>query len=154
MTSMLLETWKRLDLDTIRYSFLLSFILLDFLSPSFFFLLSFFFYFSFQLNYRPVGLVQNCLEWLHIDASLPWWGSIMLTTLGVRIFLFPLIVKQMKNTAKLSAIRPEIEVFFLFFFFFFSFFLLPWFILYLDVLIQFWMTMNSTHFKWRDFQDW
>jgi len=29
-------------------------------------------------NYTPVGLLQKCLELLHIGLDIPWWGSIVI----------------------------------------------------------------------------
>lgn len=28
-------------------------------------------------SYTPVGLVQNLLEFFHLDLGLPWWGAIV-----------------------------------------------------------------------------
>lgn len=28
-------------------------------------------------GYTPVGLVQNLLEFMHVDLGLPWWGAIV-----------------------------------------------------------------------------
>lgn len=28
-------------------------------------------------NYTPVGLIQNILEFMHVDLGLPWWGAIV-----------------------------------------------------------------------------
>lgn len=27
--------------------------------------------------YTPVGLIQNMLEFMHVDLGLPWWGAIV-----------------------------------------------------------------------------
>lgn len=27
-------------------------------------------------SYTPVGLIQNLLEYIHVDLGLPWWGAI------------------------------------------------------------------------------
>lgn len=27
--------------------------------------------------YTPVGLIQNLLEFMHVDMGLPWWGAIV-----------------------------------------------------------------------------
>ena len=29
-------------------------------------------------GYTPVGLIQQCFEWLHIGCGIPWWGSIVI----------------------------------------------------------------------------
>lgn len=28
-------------------------------------------------HYTPVGLIQNLLEFMHVDLGLPWWGAIV-----------------------------------------------------------------------------
>lgn len=28
-------------------------------------------------SYTPVGLIQNMLEYMHMDLGLPWWGAIV-----------------------------------------------------------------------------
>lgn len=27
-------------------------------------------------SYTPVGLIQNLLEFMHVNLGLPWWGAI------------------------------------------------------------------------------
>jgi YidC/Oxa1 family membrane protein insertase len=29
-------------------------------------------------GWSPVGIVQNCMEYLHIGLDIPWWGTIMI----------------------------------------------------------------------------
>ena len=57
----------------------------------------------------PVGMIQSLLEILHINAGLPWWGSIAICTFAFRTVMLPLILKGQLNTARLNAIRPELE---------------------------------------------
>lgn len=28
-------------------------------------------------SFTPVGLIQNLLEFIHVDVGLPWWGAIV-----------------------------------------------------------------------------
>lgn len=28
-------------------------------------------------GFTPVGLIQNLLEFIHVDVGLPWWGAIV-----------------------------------------------------------------------------
>ncbi|XP_074787244.1 mitochondrial inner membrane protein OXA1L [Athene noctua] len=53
--------------------------------------------------YTPVGLVQNFLEFLHLDVGLPWWGAIAVGTLGARLALLPLLVRGQREAARLAA---------------------------------------------------
>ncbi|KAL0970210.1 hypothetical protein UPYG_G00238760 [Umbra pygmaea] len=56
----------------------------------------------------PVGLVQNMLEFIHVDVGLPWWGAIVLGTVLARIMVFPVMVKGQREAAKLNNVMPEI----------------------------------------------
>lgn len=58
--------------------------------------------------YTPVGLVQVLLDSLHTVTGLPWWGTVMITTVMLRVCLFPLSVKFAKNAAKMAKIHPEL----------------------------------------------
>ncbi|GBG75751.1 hypothetical protein CBR_g20997 [Chara braunii] len=57
----------------------------------------------------PVAGLQHLLESVHVHSGLPWWASIALTTLAIRTLLVPVSVFQMRATARLSIIRPQLE---------------------------------------------
>ncbi|CAB5395655.1 unnamed protein product [Rhizophagus irregularis] len=59
------------------------------------------------VNFTPVGLVEEFFEILHITTGLPWWGTITLATIILRLALFPLIIKSQLNIAKLTKIQPK-----------------------------------------------
>lgn len=59
--------------------------------------------------YNPAGVVQMCLEHLHMGAGIPWFASIMLMTLGIRICLFPLVILGQKNVAKTANHMPVVQ---------------------------------------------
>uniref|UniRef100_A0A8C9SFD1 OXA1L mitochondrial inner membrane protein n=1 Tax=Scleropages formosus TaxID=113540 RepID=A0A8C9SFD1_SCLFO len=58
-------------------------------------------------SYTPVGLIQNILEFLHVDIGLPWWGAIVAGTILARCAVFPVIVKGQREAAKLNNVLPE-----------------------------------------------
>lgn len=87
-------------------------------------------------GHTPVGLIQNLLEFMHVDVGLPWWGAIVvgqqtaeacswrtffksltLTLLFIplsragtvlaRLAVFPVIVKGQREAAKLNNVLPE-----------------------------------------------
>ena len=60
-------------------------------------------------GYTPVGLIQHCLDFLHLGIGLPWWGSIVVGTVVFRAIVFPIMIKGQVNSAKLAAIKPELE---------------------------------------------
>nr|KAF6393154.1 OXA1L mitochondrial inner membrane protein [Pipistrellus kuhlii] len=62
-------------------------------------------------SYTPVGLIQNLLEYIHVDLGLPWWGAIAVCTVIARCLVFPLIVKGQREAAKIHNHMPEIQKF-------------------------------------------
>ncbi|SCW04311.1 LAFE_0H10748g1_1 [Lachancea fermentati] len=57
----------------------------------------------------PPDLIQNVLEHIHVYAGLPWWGTIVATTVLVRLAMFPLYVKSSDTMARNSKIKPELD---------------------------------------------
>ncbi|XP_015608293.1 mitochondrial inner membrane protein OXA1L [Cephus cinctus] len=60
-------------------------------------------------GYTPVGMVQQCLQFLHIGCDLPWWAAIVVGTVCVRILLFPLVILSQKNAAKMNNYLPQMQ---------------------------------------------
>ena len=58
--------------------------------------------------YTPVGIVQILLDSLQTTSGMPWWGTIAVTTVIMRTFLFPLSIKFAKNAAKMAKLQPEL----------------------------------------------
>ncbi|KAK7909632.1 hypothetical protein WMY93_014316 [Mugilogobius chulae] len=58
--------------------------------------------------HTPVGLIQNLLEYMHVDLGLPWWGAIVVGTVVARMLVFPVIVKGQREAAKLNNVMPQI----------------------------------------------
>lgn len=61
-------------------------------------------------GWSPVGIVQNCMEYLHIGLDIPWWGCIAIGTVCVRMILFPLVVASQRNAAKMNNHLPQMQV--------------------------------------------
>jgi len=61
--------------------------------------------------YTPVGWVQNILETIHVGVGLPWWGSIVCTTVAFRLLVFPITKKVMVNQIKMHNMKPELDEF-------------------------------------------
>lgn len=59
-------------------------------------------------NFTPVGGLEAMLEAIHVYSGLPWWGSIALATITVRLALLPLMVKIQRNNARLMNINPDV----------------------------------------------
>ncbi|KAM6421643.1 mitochondrial inner membrane protein OXA1L [Rhynochetos jubatus] len=60
--------------------------------------------------FTPVGLVQNFLQFLHLDVGLPWWGAIAVGTLGARLALLPLLVRGQREAARLATHVPQLQL--------------------------------------------
>ncbi|XP_042368018.1 mitochondrial inner membrane protein OXA1L [Plectropomus leopardus] len=58
-------------------------------------------------GHTPVGLIQNLLEFMHVDLGLPWWGAIVVGTVLARLAVFPVIVKGQREAVKLNNVLPE-----------------------------------------------
>lgn len=61
-------------------------------------------------GWTPVGMVQNCMEYLHIGLDLPWWAAIALGTVFVRTVIFPLVIVSQRNAAKMNNHMPQLQV--------------------------------------------
>ncbi|KAF2841518.1 TOM13-domain-containing protein [Patellaria atrata CBS 101060] len=57
-------------------------------------------------GWGPTSVIEWTLEHVHVLSGTPWWASIMLTTLLVRLFVFPLFVSASNNQARMQAVAP------------------------------------------------
>jgi len=60
-------------------------------------------------SWWPNGLVQSALEAVHVGLNVPWWASIVITTLGLRILMFPLVVLAQRNSANMHNHMPIVQ---------------------------------------------
>ncbi|KAL6181865.1 hypothetical protein ACLB2K_048513 [Fragaria x ananassa] len=60
-------------------------------------------------SYLPVKGLQYLIDFVHTTAGLNWWAAIVVTTLLIRSCTVPLLVNQLKATAKLTLMRPRLE---------------------------------------------
>lgn len=60
-------------------------------------------------GYTPSGIIQSCLEWLHIGCDMPWWSTIVAGTVCVRLLIFPLVIIAQRNAANMSNNMPEMQ---------------------------------------------
>lgn len=58
----------------------------------------------------PIGLIQQVMEYIHVGIGLPWWGTIIATTLVFRTLMMPLVIRGQANAAKLNNIKPELDI--------------------------------------------
>lgn len=57
----------------------------------------------------PVGILQSGLEYLHIGCGLPWWGTIVVSTIILRTLLTPIVVIAQRNAAVMNNVMPEMQ---------------------------------------------
>ncbi|KAG2235162.1 hypothetical protein INT48_003506 [Thamnidium elegans] len=60
-------------------------------------------------NMTPVGGLEAMFEYIHVTSGLPWWSTIALATIAVRVALLPLMIKIQRNNAKLMNINPDVN---------------------------------------------
>ncbi|ROT39038.1 hypothetical protein SODALDRAFT_350294 [Sodiomyces alkalinus F11] len=60
-------------------------------------------------GWGPTSMMQWILEHVHIYTGLPWWGSILTTSVLVRIALFKPTLTAQQATAKLQAVSSTPE---------------------------------------------
>lgn len=57
----------------------------------------------------PVAALQYVIEAVHVHSGLPWWASIVGTTLIIRALSIPILISQLKATCRLTLMRPQLE---------------------------------------------
>ncbi|CAH8382831.1 unnamed protein product [Eruca vesicaria subsp. sativa] len=60
-------------------------------------------------SFLPIAALQHCIDMVHSFTGLEWWASIVVATILIRSSTVPLLIKQMKDTTKLSLMRPRLE---------------------------------------------
>ncbi|KAJ9113168.1 hypothetical protein QFC20_002061 [Naganishia adeliensis] len=56
------------------------------------------------------GWLRDALEIIHVNAGLPWWGTIALAAGVMRLALFPLVARMHGNNARMQVIAPQQQV--------------------------------------------
>ena len=62
-----------------------------------------------DFGWGPTAFIETLLEHVHVYTGTPWWASIMLTALVVRLSLFKGYVGAADTTARLSVIGPTAQ---------------------------------------------
>ncbi|KAJ2558950.1 hypothetical protein EV175_000566 [Coemansia sp. RSA 1933] len=57
----------------------------------------------------PTQMVEYFLEIAHVSMGLPWWGTIMAVTVGLRLVLFPLSFYSQRDMVMVNNVRPDLE---------------------------------------------
>ena len=62
-----------------------------------------------EYGWGPTSLVQWLLEHVHIYSGMPWWGSILATSLIIRLTLFRFTLQSADSAARQRALAPALE---------------------------------------------
>ncbi|CAN0544860.1 unnamed protein product, partial [Ectocarpus sp. 8 AP-2014] len=57
-----------------------------------------------------MGGVQSGVQAVHHTTGLPWWATIAVATIGVKISLLPVVVYQAGHMDRMRAAWPEIQI--------------------------------------------
>lgn len=60
-------------------------------------------------GWGPTAIVERLVEAAHVYTGLPWWGSIVVVTVAVRVILFPLYMSALTNAARMSKAKPQLD---------------------------------------------
>ncbi|GAB7350998.1 hypothetical protein MBLNU459_g1492t2 [Dothideomycetes sp. NU459] len=60
-------------------------------------------------GWGPTAMVEWALEHIHIWSGLPWWSSIAVTALGLRVLMAPLFLRSSDVGARMQAMQPIIK---------------------------------------------
>ncbi|XP_033190099.2 OXA1L mitochondrial inner membrane protein [Bombus vancouverensis nearcticus] len=58
-------------------------------------------------GYGPVGIIQTFYELVHVNCNLPWWATIVLISVFIKVATFPLSISVHKNTSNMNRILPQ-----------------------------------------------
>lgn len=61
-------------------------------------------------GWTPVGIVQQIMEYLHVNLGLQWWAAVVLATICIRICVFPLVIIAQRNSAKMHNSMPQMQL--------------------------------------------
>lgn len=59
-----------------------------------------------DFGWGPTSMIQYSLEHVHMYTGLPWWGSIILTAVGMRIVLIYAAIQSSDVAARMGALKP------------------------------------------------
>eukprot|EP01036_Dinobryon_divergens_P029435 gene29435-38529_t len=55
------------------------------------------------------SIVMNIVEQVHLGAGLPYWEAIILSTVGLRICLLPIVLNAIRSSGRMAWLRPDME---------------------------------------------
>ncbi|KAJ2487601.1 hypothetical protein EV174_000428 [Coemansia sp. RSA 2320] len=61
-------------------------------------------------TYLPTRIVEYALEYTHVMTGLPWWATIAVLVVGVRVALFPVAAWSHRHQVRVNQVQPELKV--------------------------------------------
>lgn len=61
-------------------------------------------------GWGPTSMIENILELTHVYTGLPWWATIVASTVLIRTLMVPIYIKSSANMAKMSKVKPQLDV--------------------------------------------
>ena len=55
------------------------------------------------------SMVMNLVEQIHLGAGVPYWEAIVLSTIGLRICLLPVVLNAIRSSGRMAWLRPDME---------------------------------------------
>lgn len=62
-----------------------------------------------ELGYYPSDLFMRLLESIHVLGDIPYWQSIVIGTVAVRLFILPSSIYGVRMNSRIAFIRPDID---------------------------------------------
>ncbi|KAL8733186.1 MAG: hypothetical protein Q9181_003669 [Wetmoreana brouardii] len=62
-----------------------------------------------DFGWGPTAFVEWALEHVHIGLGTPWWASVALTLLAIRVVLFKAFVDSADMSARLAIVKPHLQ---------------------------------------------
>ena len=63
-----------------------------------------------ELSWWPHDRMISMLDFIQLNTGLEWWQTIAVTTIGVRLFIFPIALEGIKRGSKAALARPELTI--------------------------------------------
>lgn len=58
-------------------------------------------------GFGPLGIFQSFYELLHINCHLPWWATIILTSVILKLATFPCSIYAQRNSVNMQRVLPQ-----------------------------------------------
>ena len=62
-----------------------------------------------DLGFWPSTGVLKLLQIIESTTVLPWWATVIGSTVLIRSLMLPLAIKMMRGSSRMARIRPELE---------------------------------------------